>query len=139
MYHGTDYSIEEFDLAEENPSSGRFDICLTDCESIAEMYATRYDFTGDGTPTILQVEIAEGLVIATQEEALLALGHAIEDIRMMGTSDTFHAIDQSGDALVAAGFDGVTYLDCLPGTAEEFECTRIYKGGAVKIVKHWEV
>lgn len=137
MYHGTDYPIEEFELT-ENPHREGFDLCLTDCQAIAEMYATRFEgMGGDGVPTIIEMEIADGLKIATEREALEAIG--ILDPEAMTISDIFHAIDGGRSAIIAAGFDGVEYRDCLPGTSEVFTCTRIYKEGGVQIVDSWEL
>lgn len=136
MFHGTDFPIEKFDLDSVNPSSGRFDICLTDDDGIAEMYATRFEGMGDGVPTIIEFEI-DGAKIADESTALEILGY--DDIVSMNTSDVFHAIDEGRDQIVAAGFDAVRYTDCLPGTADRFECVRVYSRDAVEIVDSWEV
>lgn len=129
MLHGTDYPIEEFILEEGNPSCrGAFDICLTDDSSIAEMYATRW--SGEGT--VVEFSVQSDLRIATQEEALAILGSDAET-----TSDVFHAIDEGRAELVAAGFDGVTYMDQLPGTVDVFETTRIYRADALTICGSW--
>lgn len=133
MYHGTDYPIEEFDLTDVNPSTGAFDVCLTYSESIAKMYATRFGMGG----TVITFDLDAGLRIATKEEALQALG--FDRPEEMTTSDTFHAIDSGRNALVAAGFDGVEYEDCLPGTADVFDCIRIYKEGSLTIEDSYEV
>ena len=134
MYHGTDYPIEEFDLS-ENPSSRCFDLCLTDDDSIAEMYATRWGGP-ESVPTIIEVELVGDLKIASFKEAMALIGECAE---MMTTSDAFHAVDSNRAAFLAAGFDGVRYPDQLPGTAEVFECTRIYTEEKVRLVSSWTV
>lgn len=128
MLHGTDYPIQEFILEDGNPSSGDFDVCLTDDSSIAEMYATRW--SGEGT--VVEFDVAPDLRIASQAEALAILGSDAET-----TSDIFHAIDEGRAELVAAGFDGVTYMDQLPGTVDVFETTRIYRADALTICGSW--
>lgn len=136
MYHGTDFPIEDFNLSDVNPSSGDFDICLTDCDGIAEMYATRFEGMGDGVPTIIELELASDLNICTEEDAMRLLER---DPEAMTSRDIFYAIDSNRAAIVAAGYDGVEYRDCLPGTADEFTCTRIYTRDAVEILDSWEV
>lgn len=127
-FHGSDYSA--LDMSALNPSSRRIDLCLTTSESIARQYATRQ---GEG---FVHTFFACGLKIASQEQALELLGYDELDRMCMrrDTSALFHAFDECDARLILeAGFDGVEYLDCLPGTAETFECVRLFVLDADKI------
>lgn len=71
MYHGSDFPADELDLSDVNPSSGCLDICLTDSENVAEMYATRWP---SDTATIYEFDLSADAVVADEEETLAALG-----------------------------------------------------------------
>ena len=119
-YHGTDFDSINFD--ELNPSSSQIDICLTDEERIARQYAGRW-----GAGFVMEIWAGESLEIMDEEAALILAGADADDIQFMDTSEKFHLIDQlSGADVIAAGFDGVEYEDCLPGTRDKFTCTRLY-------------
>lgn len=116
MYHGTDDI--NFDLTSGNPSSGGFDVCTTDDDSVAEMYATRF-----GPGIVIEFDYDDA-VIASEEEALEALGFDEFERGFMSTSEKFNAIDTSLPKLREAGYDAVRYEDRLPGTADSFITTR---------------
>ena len=120
-YHGTDDT--DLTLNEKNPSSDCFDICLTDDESIAWMYAERF-----GAGVVFEFDVPRDLKIATTQEALEILGYdEFDQMEMLcDPSALFHAFDQAGGAIKAAGFDAVEYLDQLPGDPRQFETLRVY-------------
>lgn len=121
LFHGSDYST--LDLTAKNPSSKRIDLCLTASEGVARQYATRQ---GEG---FIHTFFVHGLKIASQDEALALLGYDEMDRSYMrrDTSMLFHAFDECDERrIIEAGYDGVSYLDCLPGTTITFECTRLF-------------
>lgn len=135
MLHGTDYSADEFDLDELNPSSGSFDVCTTDDEDVAEMYATR--FMGEFA-TIIEFDVARDARIADEQETLKALGYSDDEIIGMTPAQKFTAVDTSLDQLRAAGFDAVQYTDQLPGSPEKFTTTRFIQP-VIEICDAWDV
>ena len=117
-YHGSDFEV----LEDENPSSGCFDLCLTDCERTAKSFATRFgsgfvhEFYFDGE-------------ITSQEDALAILG---VDAEYLTPSDVFHAIDSGVKQLKAAGVVAVEYIDQIPGTADTYTTIRVFCPSAVE-------
>ena len=136
MFHGTDHPIEEFDLDQGNPSNGgRFDLCTTDDDGIAEVFATRFH-SPYSVPTIVELEISDDAKIAIEDEVLDILD--IDPESISHPSQITDAVDDSRQRFVDAGYDAITFRDCLPGTTEVFECVRIYSRDAVEIVDSWE-
>lgn len=59
LYHGSDSAV---DFSEENPSRGRYDVCLTPSREIAETYADEVhevSFDGSADDPEIVVEIAD--------------------------------------------------------------------------------
>ena len=137
MFHGTDHPEEEFDLDAGNPSNGgRFDLCTTDDDAIAEMFAGRF-MSPYSVPTVIELEISDDANVASESEALDILG--LEEEEISHPAQITGAVDDSRQKFVDAGYDAIRFRDCLPGTAEVFECTRIYNRDVVEMVDAWEV
>ncbi|MDZ7703319.1 MAG: hypothetical protein U5L04_02400 [Trueperaceae bacterium] len=116
MFHGTDDI--DFDLDETNPSSGGFDVCTTDDEEIAEMYATRWM---SEEAVVIEFEFTDDATVADEDTVRDVL-----DLEPWATtSEVFHAVDSSLDTLRDAGFDAVEYTDQMPGDSRSFTTTRI--------------
>lgn len=129
MFHGTDDI--DFDLKQGNPSSGGFDVCTTDSDSIAEMYATRWM---SPEAVVIEFDISRDATVADEDTVREVLGldkHA-------SSSEVFHAVDSSLQELRDAGFDAVEYTDQLPGTAETFTTTRVIQP-VIEECDRWDV
>jgi len=129
MYHGTDDI--EFDLEQDNPSSGGFDVCTTDDDSIAEMYAARW-MSEDAV--VIEFDISRDAVIADEDTVREVLG--LDE--WATPSEVFHAVDSSLQELRDAGFDAVEYTDQLPGTSDTFTTTRVIQP-VIEECDRWDV
>ena len=127
-YHGTPDA--EFDATSDNPEVGRFDLCLTDDEDVAQQYAE--DRSRGEEPRIYAVEIDQSVGYLADEEEATEIACEVWGVDSLNVF-LFEALDDPAvmEAIVEAGFIGVEFIDQCPGVYSEHDTVRIYDGDAV--------
>ena len=128
-YHGTPDA--DFDPTEDNPEIGRFDLCLTDDEGVAEMYA-KDRARCDDEARIFTVEIDQSVGYLADEEEATEIACEVWGVDSLNVW-LFEALDDPAvmEAIVEAGFIGVEFVDQCPGVYSEHDTVRIYDANAV--------